>query len=95
MQQSNYEVEEKTVEKMLVAGIRMRGRDCDCGKGFSQLGHHFGRLICGKAMMLRYDTEFRKDEADFEVCSRFARRVTKSKASRYESFLVAAASSPS
>ncbi|HXY36006.1 MAG TPA: MerR family transcriptional regulator [Planctomycetaceae bacterium] len=61
-------VQEKSLEAVLVAGIRMKGRYSDCGKGFAQLGRGFGRLICGKPLLLHYDAEYREDDADFEAC---------------------------
>lgn len=64
----DYEVEEKTVETMLIAGVRMKGKYSDCGKGFAQIGKKFGRHICGKPMLLHYDTEFHENDADFEAC---------------------------
>lgn len=68
MQNASYEVEEKTVEPIQIAGMRMKGRYADCGKSFSQLGRKFGRHICGKPLMLIYDEEYKDDDADFEVC---------------------------
>src|SRR5580704_9745126 len=35
---SNFNVEEKSVGPMLIAGIRMKGRYAECGRIFSQLG---------------------------------------------------------
>jgi len=51
-----------------VAGMRMKGRYADCGKGFAQIGKRFGRHICGKCFLLHYDTEYKEDDADFEAC---------------------------
>lgn len=64
----NFAVEEKTLEPMLVAGIRMKGKYSDCGRGFAQLGKAIGRHICGKALCLYYDGEYREDDANFEPC---------------------------
>ena len=61
-------VTEKHLDAVLIAGIRMKGRYSDCGKGFAQLGRSFGRLICGKPLLLHYDSEYREDDADFEAC---------------------------
>jgi DNA-binding transcriptional MerR regulator/effector-binding domain-containing protein len=61
-------VQEKMLEPLLVAGIRMKGRYSDCGKAFGRIGRSFGRFICGKPMILHYDTEYREDDADFEPC---------------------------
>lgn len=75
MQTSGYEIEQKTVEPMLIGGIRMQGNYRDCGSGFARLGRSLGRHITGKAMMLCYDDEYREDDADFEVCMPVRRRV--------------------
>lgn len=61
-------VQEKVVEPMLVAGIRTKGRYSDCGRLFGQLGRGFGRHICGRPMLLHYDSEYRENDADFEAC---------------------------
>lgn len=66
--QSTFNVEEKRLEPMLVAGIRMKGRYSDCGKGFARLGRNLGRYIIGKPFLLHYDTEYREEDADFEAC---------------------------
>ncbi|MDA7980374.1 MAG: MerR family transcriptional regulator [Pirellulales bacterium] len=68
MQNANYDVQEKTVDRQLVAGYRMRGRYQDCGQGYAKIGRAFGRHICGKALMLIYDQEYKEDDADFETC---------------------------
>jgi DNA-binding transcriptional MerR regulator/effector-binding domain-containing protein len=66
--QSEFNVEEKVLAPMLIAGVRMRGRYDECGKGFARLGRSFGRLICGKPMLLHYDAEYKQTDADFEAC---------------------------
>jgi DNA-binding transcriptional MerR regulator/effector-binding domain-containing protein len=68
MTKSTFQIEEKTVEPLLIAGIRMKGRYADSGAGFSRIGKSLGRYICGKPMLLQYDAEFRQDDADFEAC---------------------------
>ena len=72
----SFSVEEKTVEPVLVAGLRMKGRYGDCGTGFSQLGKAVGRYICGKPLCLYYDGEYRDDDADFEPCFPIRKNVT-------------------
>ena len=67
VQNSNFTVEEKTLSPLLIAGVRMQARYCDCGKGFSMIGKSFWRHIAGPAFLLHYDTEY-KEEADFEAC---------------------------
>ena len=63
-----FAVEEKAFEPVLIAGIRMKGKYCDCGAGFSRLGKTVGRYICGKPLCLYYDGEYRDGDADFEPC---------------------------
>lgn len=68
MNNATYEVEEKSVDSILIAGIRMRGKYSDCASGFGTLGRKFNRHICGEPFLLHYDTEFKEDDADFEAC---------------------------
>ena len=63
-----FAVEQKPVDPVLVAGIRMKGKYSDCGAGFSRLGKAIGRYICGKPLCLYYDGEYREEDADFEPC---------------------------
>jgi DNA-binding transcriptional MerR regulator len=64
----SFEVEEKTLPTMLVAGIRARGVYGDSGARFGELGRAVGRHIAGKALGLYYDTEYKEADADFESC---------------------------
>jgi len=68
MQNSKFEVKEKTLEPMLIAAVRMKGKYSECGKGFSLIGKSLGRFICGKPFCLHYDGEYREDDANFEAC---------------------------
>lgn len=68
MENSEFQVEEKRLEPMTMAGVRMKGRYSECGKGFSILGRGVGRFVCGKPFCLYYDAEYREDDADFEAC---------------------------
>jgi len=68
MQNPIFKVEEKTLGPMLIAGVRMKGRYNECGKGFARVGRSFGRHIAGKPMLLHYDSEYREEDADFEAC---------------------------
>ena len=67
-QQNHFEIEEKTIEPMLVAGVRMTGRYEQCGEGFSKIGRAMGRHIRGKPLCLCHDGEYKEDDADFEPC---------------------------
>jgi DNA-binding transcriptional MerR regulator/effector-binding domain-containing protein len=62
------EIEEKVVAPFLMAGVRMKGKYSECGKGFSRIGRTFGRQIQGKPFLLQYDQEYRDEDADFEAC---------------------------
>ena len=70
-------VEERTVEPLLVGGIRMKGKYSDCGQGFVTLYKHLGRFADGKPMNLYYDDEYREDDADFEPCLPLRKAVDK------------------
>ncbi len=65
---ATFQVEEKTLQPMLIAGVRMKGKYSECGKGFGKLGRAVGRYACGKPMNLYYDGEYREDDADMEPC---------------------------
>ena len=65
---ATFQVEEKTLDSIRIAGVRMKGKYCDCGKGFAKLGRAVGRFTNGKPMNLYYDGEYREDDADFEPC---------------------------
>lgn len=68
MAQIGDQVQEKQIEPMLVAGIRMKGAYSDCGKGFARIGRGLGRFVCGKPLLLHYDDEYKDGDADFEAC---------------------------
>ncbi len=68
MSDAPFEVVEKTVASILVAGIRMKGRYSECSKGYAAIGKRFGRKISGHALLLIYDREYRELDADFEAC---------------------------
>ena len=78
MASASYEVVQKAVEPMLIAGIRMQGKYSDCGQAFSRIGRAFGRYICGKCMLLHYDTDYRENDANFEACMPVRKAIDKS-----------------
>ncbi len=63
-----FDIEEKEIKTILIAGYRMKGKYSDAGKGFKILGKTFGRYINGKPLTLYYDGEYKDDDADFETC---------------------------
>ena len=64
----SFDVQETVLPPLLVAGIRMRGKYCECGKAFGKIGRSFGRYLAGCGFLLHYDCEFHDDAADFEAC---------------------------
>jgi len=77
MQGSEYQVEEKDVDAILMAGVRMQGKYSDCGQGFSKIGRSLGRFISGKPFLLHYDREYREGDANFEACMPLKKLVEK------------------
>ena len=68
MKNSTFEVEEKNVDSMRMAGVRLTGRYSDCGQGFSKIGRKLGRYISGPCFLLHYDSEYKENDANFEAC---------------------------
>jgi DNA-binding transcriptional MerR regulator len=68
MTNASFEIEEKDVTSILIAGVRMKGKYADCGQGFAKIGRRYGRSISGKPLLLHYDQEYREEDADFEAC---------------------------
>ncbi|MCF8242422.1 MAG: MerR family transcriptional regulator [Melioribacteraceae bacterium] len=64
----SFEIEEKVVDTLLIAGYRMKGKYSEAGKGFSLIAKKFGRQINGKPLSIYYDGEYKEDDADFETC---------------------------
>jgi DNA-binding transcriptional MerR regulator len=62
MSNDNYEVQEQDVDRMLIAGVRMKGRYSDSSRGFSKIGRSFGRIIAGPCFMvaLRHGVQGRR-----------------------------------
>ena len=58
----------KTIEPILAAGFRMKGKYSDCGKGFAKVGRKAGRHINGKPFCIYYDCEYKENDADYETC---------------------------
>jgi len=68
MAQAPFQIERKVADPVRIAAVRMKGRYADCGAAFARIGKRLGRHICGKPMLLHYDTEFRENDADYEAC---------------------------
>lgn len=65
---TEFEVEEKDLDTILVAGIRFKGKYSDVGNKFGEIAKHMGRNIAGPAFSLYYDAEFKEEGADIESC---------------------------
>lgn len=68
LENGEFEVEERTLDTLLIAGIRFKGKYNDCGEVLGRIGRSMGRYICGKPMNLYYDSEFKEEDADIESC---------------------------
>lgn len=68
MHTNSFDIEERVIEPVLVAGVRMKGRYQDIGQGFAKLGKRVGRYVAGEPLCLYYDGEYREEDADFEPC---------------------------
>jgi DNA-binding transcriptional MerR regulator len=68
MAKTAFEIVNKSLAPQMIASIRMKGRYADCGKAFARIARAFGRHINGSPFLLHYDTEYKENDADFEVC---------------------------
>lgn len=75
-QVQHFDITEKQLPSMLIAGIRGLGAYSDSGKRFSALGRAVGRFMDGKPLNLFYDTEYKEKDADFESCFPICNTVT-------------------
>jgi DNA-binding transcriptional MerR regulator len=75
MAASTTEIREQQVQPVLVAGMRMKGRYEEIGKGLGMLCKRLGRYMAGKPLCLYYDGEYREEDADFEPCVPVRREV--------------------
>lgn len=75
MADSIFEIEERNVQPLMVAGVRMIGRYSEIGPGLGTLCKRLGRHIAGKPMCMYYDGEYRKDDANFEPCVPVGKKI--------------------
>jgi len=68
MAASTFEITERDVEPIMVAGIRMKGKYSEIGQCMRTLCKQLGRHIAGQPLCLYHDGEFREDDASFEPC---------------------------
>ncbi len=67
-QNGSFEVEEKNLETMLVAGIRYKGRYDEVGEKLGAVMKIAGRFMAGNPMNLYYDEDYKETDADIETC---------------------------
>ena len=65
---TQFEIEERELETILIAGHRMVGKYEDVGKGLGFICKKMGRYANGKPMTLYYDDEYKEEGAEFEPC---------------------------
>ncbi|MBI4744875.1 MAG: MerR family transcriptional regulator [Actinobacteria bacterium] len=65
---TEFEVEEKEFDTLLIAGVRYKGKYSDCGEAFKKISKAMGWNICGKPFNLYYDSEYKEEDADIETC---------------------------
>jgi DNA-binding transcriptional MerR regulator/effector-binding domain-containing protein len=75
MAASTYEIQERRLDPVLVAGLRMKGRYSDIGQGLGKLYKQVGRYAAGKPLCLYYDGEYREEDADFEPCVPLRKKI--------------------
>ncbi len=74
---SSFDIQEKDVAELLVAGIRAKGRYPEAGARIGKIARAAGRLISGPPMSLYWDGEFKEEDADFESCFPVKQEVKK------------------
>ncbi len=67
-QPHEFEIEEKQLDTVLIAGHRMTGRYEEVGRGLGLVCRKMGRQMNGKPMTLYHDGEYKEEGADFEPC---------------------------
>jgi len=66
--ESNFEIEERTLESITVCSIRFKGAYSDIGTRFGELFRKAGRWISGAPLALYWDSDYRDADADIEAC---------------------------
>ncbi len=65
---SGQEIQERSLEDQLIAGLRFIGRYEQIGENLGRLFRSCGRLASGKPFTLYWDGEYKEEDADIEVC---------------------------
>jgi DNA-binding transcriptional MerR regulator/effector-binding domain-containing protein len=72
----SFTVAEKEVGDILFAGHRYKGKYQDIGKALGLVSAAMGRRICGPAMSLDYEGEYKEDDADIEAGFPVAKKLS-------------------
>jgi DNA-binding transcriptional MerR regulator/effector-binding domain-containing protein len=67
MTQATFQCEEKTLQAMKIAAVRMNAPYKDCGQGFCKIGKTFWNQISGPPLLLIYDMDY-QEVANYEAC---------------------------
>lgn len=73
-----FSIEEKELDPVIIAGLRMKGQYQECGRAFPAIARKMGRHLGGKPFCLYYDGEYREQDANFEACFPLRREVSSS-----------------
>jgi len=68
VERDTFEVEEKELAPVQVAGLRWTGSYSDTDKALPRVCRRFGRYTRGKPINLYYDADFKEGDADVESC---------------------------
>ncbi|MCP4445004.1 MAG: GyrI-like domain-containing protein [Myxococcales bacterium] len=63
-----FEIEEKSLDDVLVASLRWKGRYDESGTYLGKLYKSFGRFASGKPLGIYHDGEYKEEDADIESC---------------------------
>jgi len=68
VEHDGFEIEEKELAPLKVAGLRWRGRYDETGPPLGKVCRRYGRSARGKPLNLYYDADFKEEDADVESC---------------------------
>ncbi len=65
---NNEDIIIKKVDDILIASIRTKDKYSNVGMYMSKISKQYSKVICGKPFSLYYDTEYKEDGVDMEIC---------------------------
>lgn len=74
----NYEIQIKRIEPVMVAAIRYKGKYCDVGKYIGKVFKAVKGKASGVPFNCYYDSEYKEEDADIEICVPISSRVSSS-----------------